>query len=116
MSDPKPPMPPSRALVLNVMLSILASVFVFVALSMKIVIPQMVAQEAEIRELRAQIEQINAHIDAEEEEEEAEAAAAPAAAPAAAAPAAAAAAAVPATGAAAAPAKAAAPAAPAAKK
>ncbi|MBS2020812.1 MAG: hypothetical protein JST92_00255, partial [Deltaproteobacteria bacterium] len=78
MSDPKPPMPPSRALVLNVMLSILASVFVFVALSMKVVIPQMVAQEAEIRELRAQIEQINAHIDAEEEEDEAEAAAAPA--------------------------------------
>ena len=91
MSEPKPPMPPLRALVINLMLSLLISVSVFVVISQLYIIPAIAGQQLQIQALHAELNAIKAEM--EDEEDEAPAAApvaapaAPATAPAAAAPA-----------------------------
>ncbi len=52
---PETSQPPSRALVLNVMLSLLVSAAVFVMIAQLVLVPQMARQEAELRSLRAEI-------------------------------------------------------------
>ena len=91
MSDDKPPMPPSRALVLNVMLSFLVSTAVFVVVSWLVLIPQMARQQVAIQVLQAEVADLRQQVDeVDEEEPSPPGAAAPGApaAPAAAAPAA----------------------------
>src|SRR2546430_17424455 len=55
-----PQMPPSRALVLHVMLSLLVSAAVFVVVSQLVIVPQMARQEAELRSLRAEVSALQA--------------------------------------------------------
>jgi hypothetical protein len=69
-----PQMPPSRALVLNVMLSLLASSAVFVVVAWLVLVPQLARHEVEIRALRAELHSLKEGL-----EEEAEIAAAEAA-------------------------------------
>ena len=58
-------MPPSRALVLNVMLSLLVSAAVFVVVSQIVLVPQMARQQAEIVVLQAQVNELQAAVAAE---------------------------------------------------
>lgn len=55
MADAEPQTNPKRQLVLHVMLSILVSVLVFVAISYKVILPQLVQHEKRIRDLEAAI-------------------------------------------------------------
>ena len=82
MADDKPPMPPSRALVLNVMLSFLVSAAVFVVVSWLVIVPQMARQQVQIQELQGAVAELREQLD----EGEDEAPPAPAAVPGAAAP------------------------------
>jgi type II secretory pathway component PulM len=74
-------MPPQRALVINTLLSILASCAVFVILAWLVLVPQMARQEAEIRELRANLVALQSALDEAMKEPEAAPAPAPQAAP-----------------------------------
>ena len=67
---------PSRQLVLHVMLSLLVSAAVFVVVSWMVLVPQLAQHERRIRDLEAQISQM------QEEAEEAQAAESPATPPA----------------------------------
>ena len=58
-------MPPSRALVLNVMLSLLVSAAVFVIVSQIVLVPHMARQQAEIVVLQAQVNELQAVVAAE---------------------------------------------------
>jgi hypothetical protein len=64
MANEKPTMPPSRALVINVFLSALISCSVFVVVAWLVLVPQMARQEAEIRELRANVMALQSALDA----------------------------------------------------
>ena len=114
MSEPKPPMPPSRLLVINVMLSLLVSVSVFVVVAQLYIVPLIAGQQVAIQQLQAAVASLQEQL---EEDEAADALPPAPAAPGAAAPGAAApgAAAAPPAAAPAAPAAPPAPAAPAKK-
>ncbi|HUJ25454.1 MAG TPA: hypothetical protein VLW85_05515 [Myxococcales bacterium] len=60
------PINPRRQLVLHVMLSVLVSVLVFVAISYKVILPQLVQHEKRIRDLEAAVAQLQQ--EAEEEQ------------------------------------------------
>lgn len=74
MSETPQPVSPSRQLVLHVMLSLLASAGVFVVVAYLVLVPQMAQQEKRLRDLEAQVTQL--------QQELAEASAEPPAAPA----------------------------------
>ena len=60
-----PSFPPSRALVLHTMLSLLVSAAVFVVVSQLVIVPQMARQEAEIRSLRAELSELRGALEEE---------------------------------------------------
>jgi len=80
MADTPQVMPPSRALVLNVLLSILTSAAVFVVVAWLVLVPQLARHELELRALRQEMNELRAALEAEKAPP-APAAPAPAAAP-----------------------------------
>ena len=58
-------MPPSRALVLNVMLSLLVSAAVFVVVSQIVIVPQMARQQIEIASLQHQVNELRSALEEE---------------------------------------------------
>jgi hypothetical protein len=69
------PTNPSRALVLHVMLSLLASAAVFVMIAQLFLVPQLARQEAELRSLRAEITELRGALEEEASQAAAKAAA-----------------------------------------
>jgi hypothetical protein len=55
---PQPQLVPSRQLVIHVMLSLFAAVAVFAVLSVTLLVPQLAKHERRIRELEAQVAQL----------------------------------------------------------
>ena len=77
MSDPKPPMLPSRVLVINVMLSLLVSVSVFVVVAQLYIVPLIAGQQVAIQHLQAEVAALHEQLDDAAAEDAAPAAVAP---------------------------------------
>ena len=63
MSEPKPPIAPSRLLVLNVMLSLLVSVSVFVVVAQVYIVPLIAGQQVAIQQLQADVQSLQEQLD-----------------------------------------------------
>ena len=66
MSEPKPPMLPLRVLVINVMLSLLVSVSVFVVVAQLYIVPLIAGQQVAIQQLQSEVAALNEQLDEDE--------------------------------------------------
>ena len=66
MSEFKPPMAPSRVLVINVMLSLLVSVSVFVVVAQLYIVPLIAGQQVAIQQLQREVAALNDQLDEDE--------------------------------------------------
>ena len=77
MSEFKPPMAPSRVLVINVMLSLLVSVSVFVVVAQLYIVPLIAGQQVAIQQLQREVAALNDQLDEDEADDVPPPAAAP---------------------------------------
>ena len=70
MSEPKPPMPPLRVLVINLMLALFISVCVFVVIAQIYIVPTLAGQQVQLQSLRAELNELKAQIAEDEAEED----------------------------------------------